>query len=240
MVRGTQRCHSPQTCRCTHMHTNTHRPNRFPGPGIGIQARISDVVCRASRGQTLSEGGRGEGKGSAVWSHKREGPHHIFQFVVRRILPLNAHGRGHTARSAAPHERWRDAPRRHRPAEAGRYHRPQHRPDLLGCDGPVAVLVENIKRLSVHRGWRGEGSRWPSPARGSTLRRAERECKRTCIPPPAPPRSCACALVHRSALSRASQPGPLVPQSSVPGTVPRLSLACCGNRSRGPGCRGPR
>ena len=213
MVRGTQRCHSPQTCRCTHMHTNTHRPGRFPGPGIGIHARISDVVCRASRGQTLSEGGRGEGKGSAVWSHKREGPHHIFQFVVRRILPLNAHGRGHTARSAAPHERWRDAPRRHRPAEAGRYHRPQHRPDLLGCDGPVAVLVENIKRLSVHRGWRGEGSRWPSPARGSTLRRAERECKRTCIPPPAPPRSCACALVHRSALSRASQPGPLVPQS---------------------------
>ena len=75
--------------------------------------------------------------------------------------------------------------------------------------------LSKISNASLCRGWRGEESRWPSPARGSTLRRAERECKRTCIPPPAPPRSCACALVHRSALSRASQPGPLVPQSSA-------------------------
>lgn len=189
-----------------HAHAHVHAPSR--SISCTCHARISDVVCRARRGQTLGEGERGEGKGYAAWSHKRERPHHIVQFVVRRILPLNAHGRGHTARSAAPHERWRDAKRRHRPVEAGRYHRPQHRPDLLGCDGPVAVLVENLKRLSAHTGWRGEGSRWPSPARGSTLRRAERECKRTCIPPPAPPRSSACALVHRRALSRESQPGP--------------------------------
>ena len=90
--------------------------------------------------------------------------------------------------------------------------------------------LSKISNASLCRGWRGEESRWPSPARGSTLRRAERECKRTCIPPPAPPRSCACALVHRSALSRASQPGPLVPQSPAalfgwfPFPRPRFSI----------------